>query len=60
MELQLYFKDTMDQKHIFIRELDDDMIFDELEELVNTFNMLLASCGYEESVMLNVEEESED
>lgn len=60
MKLQLYFKDTMDQKHIFIRELDDDMIFDELEELVSTFNMLLASCGYDESVMLNIDEESED
>lgn len=60
MKLQLYYEDTLGKKHIFYREIDDELIFDELDELLTTFNMLLASSGYTEYVTLNSNEEMED
>lgn len=60
MNLQLYFEDTVGQKHIFHRELDNDIDYDELEELLVTFNMLLASCGYSEYVTMHEMGEMEE
>jgi hypothetical protein len=59
MHIELYLKDTMGQKHCIMRDLDESMIFDELDEIVNTFNLILSSCGYVEYVTIQ-NEESED
>lgn len=59
MTLRMYLEDIDGQKHLFSRELENDLVADELEELAVTFNMILASCGYDEYITIN-SNESED
>lgn len=61
MKIQMYLEDVNSQKHVVGRQLDNNMIEDEddqLDELIVTFNMLLASSGY--NVSLGVSSEDDD
>lgn len=64
MKIQMYLEDVNSQKHVIGRQLDNNMIEDEddqLDELIVTFNMLLASSGYDKYVTLgNSAQEKEE
>jgi hypothetical protein len=69
MKIQMYVEDIEGNKHVVGRQLDNNSFKDEndessndkvLDELVKTFNLLLASCDYNIVVDIDSEDNEED